>query len=174
MPMVTSDRPPNLDDPNYDEPRETLEGFTAYRARLGYQLGSERIGLSQWLLPAGQAAYPYHFHLAEEELLVLLEGSLLLRSPAGWRRLQQGDVVRFPVGEDGAHQLVNDTDADVKFLAISTHGQPDVVIYPDEGKLCAAERTPDGSGLKTYFMMDADVPYDHGITRPEVPDVGAA
>lgn len=174
MQAVTPDRPPNLNHPNYDEPRETLEGFTAYRARLGHQLGSERIGLSQWLLPAGQAAYPYHFHLAEEELLVLLTGSLALRTPAGWRRVNHGDVIRFPVGEEGAHQLVNDTEDDATFLAISTHGQPDVVIYPDEGKLCAAERTPDGSGLKTYFMMDEHVPYDHGIARPEVPDVGAA
>lgn len=174
MQAVTPDRTPNLDDPVYDEPRETVEGFTAYRARLGYQLGTERLGLSQWRVPAGQAAYPYHFHLAEEELLVLLEGSLLLRSPEGWRRLRQGDVVRFPVGEDGAHQVVNDTGADAKFLSISTHGQPDVVIYPDEGKLCAAERTPDGSGLKKYYILDNDVHYDEGIERPEVPDVGAA
>jgi uncharacterized cupin superfamily protein len=165
---------PNLDHPNYDEPRESVEGFTAYRARLGYQLGTERIGLSQWLLPAGQAAYPYHFHLAEEELLVLLRGTPLLRTPEGWRRLQQGDVVRFPAGEEGAHQLVNDTGAEVAFLSISTHGQPDVVIYPDEGKLCAAERTPDGRGLKKYFMLEDDVHYDLHITRPEVPDVGAA
>jgi uncharacterized cupin superfamily protein len=165
---------PNLNDPHYDEPRETLEGFTAYRARLGHQLRTERIGLSQWRLPAGQAAYPYHFHLAEEEVLVLLKGSLALRTPDGWRRLAEGDVVRFPVGAEGAHQLVNDGAEDAMFLSVSTHGQPDVVLYPDEGKLCAAERTPDGSGLKTYFMMDDNVPYDDGIAPPEVPDVGAA
>jgi uncharacterized cupin superfamily protein len=165
---------PNLDDPHYDEPRETIPGFTAHRARLGHQLGTERIGLSQWLLPAGQAAYPYHFHLAEEEVLVLLEGALALRTPAGWRRLQQGDVVRFPHGEEGAHQLVNDTARDARFLAISTHGQPDVVLYPDEGKIGPAERHPDGSGLKLFFKLDDAVPYDEGIARPEVPDVGAA
>jgi uncharacterized cupin superfamily protein len=165
---------PNLHDPHYDEPRETLAGFTAYRARIGHQLGTERIGLSQWLIPAGQVAYPYHFHLAEEEVLVLLEGTLLLRAADGWSRLKSGDVVRFPPGADGAHQLVNDTDADVRFLAISTHGQPDVVIYPDEGKICAAERTPDGSGIKLFYNMDDAVPYDHGIARPEVPDVGPA
>lgn len=165
---------PNLNHPNYDEPRESVEGFTAYRARLGYQLGTERLGLSQWRLPARQAAYPYHFHLAEEELLVLLTGTLLLRSPQGWRRLRQGDVVRFPVGEDGAHQLVNDTDDEATFLSISTHGQPDVVIYPDEGKLGAVERRPDGSGMKRHFLLADEVHYDQGIARPEVPDVDAA
>jgi uncharacterized cupin superfamily protein len=166
--------PPNLNDPHYDEPRETIAGFTAYRARLGHQLGTERIGLSQWLLPAGQVAYPYHFHLAEEEVLVLLEGSLLLRAPDGWRRLRQGDVVRFPAGEEGAHQLVNDTEGEVRFLSVSTHGQPDVVIYPDENKIGPAERHPDGSGLKLFFALDSAVPYDQGIARPEVPDVDPA
>ena len=49
--------------------------------------------------------------------------------------------------------------SDARFLAVSTHGQPDVVIYPDEGKLSAAERRPDGDGLKMYFKIDDAVPY---------------
>jgi uncharacterized cupin superfamily protein len=165
---------PNLNDPDYDEPREAVDGFVAYRARIGRQLGTERIGVSQWLIPAGQVAYPYHFHLAEEEVLVLLGGSLLLRTPEGWRRLQEGDVVRFPPGAEGAHQLVNDTDADVRFLAISTHGTPDVVVYPDENKISPAQRLSESDGIKMFFKVDDQVDYWDGIERPEVPDVGAA
>jgi uncharacterized cupin superfamily protein len=163
----------NINRPEWDEPRE-WPGFRARRARLGHQLGSERVGASLWEVDAGECAYPYHFHLAEEEVLVLLEGALALRSPEGWRRVVQGDVLRFPAGAEGAHQLVNDTDVDARFLAISTHGQPDVVIYPDEGKIGPAERRPDGSGIKLYFKLDDAVGYDEGIARPEVPDVGAA
>ena len=117
---------------------------------------------------------PRGFHLAEEEVLVLLEGDLALRTPTGWERVRRGDVVRFPVGDEGAHQLVNDGAAEARFLAISTHGQPDVVIYPDEGKIGAAERNPDGQGLKIHFKLDDAVPYDAGITRPEVGDVDPA
>jgi uncharacterized cupin superfamily protein len=165
---------PNIYDADFDEPRDTVEGFHAQRARLGYQLGTERVGLSLWLLPAGQAAYPYHFHLAEEEVLVLLEGDLALRTPDGWRRVRRGDVVRFPPGAAGAHQLLNDGEQDARFLAVSTHGQPDVVLYPDEGKVGAAERLPDGSGTKLYFKVADHVDYDEGITRPEVGDVDPA
>jgi uncharacterized cupin superfamily protein len=164
----------NIYDPDYDEPRETIDGFTAYRARLGRQLGTERVGISQWLLPAGQAAYPYHFHLAEEEVLVLMEGALALRTPGGWRRVRRGDVVRFPRGEEGAHQLVNDTGDEARFLVVSTHGTPDVVLYPDEGKIGPAERRTEDDGMKMYFMIEDAVAYDHGITRPEVGDVGPA
>jgi uncharacterized cupin superfamily protein len=165
---------PNIYNPEFDEQRDTVDGFHAQRARLGYQLGTERIGLSLWSIPAGQAAYPYHFHLTEEEVLVLLEGALALRTSTGWERVRRGDVVRFPVGEDGAHQLVNDGAIDARFLAISTHGQPDVVLYPDEGKIGPAERNPDGTGLKLYFKLEDAVPYDEGIARPEVGDVDPA
>jgi uncharacterized cupin superfamily protein len=165
---------PNIHHPQFDEPRDTVDGFRADRARLGHQLKTERLGLSYWVLPPGQAAYPYHFHLTEEEVLVLLEGDLALRTPRGWERLRSGDVVRFAVGEEGAHQLVNDGDGDARFLAVSTHGQPDVVLYPDEGKVGAVERTPDGSGLKLYFKVGDAVDYDDGVTRPEVGDVDPA
>jgi uncharacterized cupin superfamily protein len=165
---------PNIYDPDYDEPRDQLEGFHARRARLGHQLRTERVGLSLWEVEPGQAAYPYHFHLAEEEVLVVLEGRPRLRTPDGWRRVARGEVIRFPVGEAGAHQLVNDTAETLRLLAISTHGQPDVVIYPDEGKLCAAERTPDGSGLKTYFRLVDEVDYYEGIAAPDPDDVDAA
>jgi uncharacterized cupin superfamily protein len=158
---------PNIYDPTYDELRDH-PGFRARRARVGRQLGTERIGLSLWELPPGEAAYPYHFHLAEEEVLVVLEGRPALRTPAGWQRLERGEIVRFPAGESGGHQLANDTDLPVQFIAISTHGQPDIVLYPDEGKVGPAERRPDGSGFKAFFRLEDSVGYNEGLEAPEV------
>jgi uncharacterized cupin superfamily protein len=152
---------PNVNDPQFDEEREH-EGFRARRARMGYQLGAERLGVSQWELAPGQAAYPYHLHLGEEELLIVLEGEPSLRTPDGWRDLAEGEIVSFPRGERGAHQVVNRTEAIATFLAISTNGDPDIVIYPDSNKLSAAERRPDGAGLKAYFRLDDAVDYYDG------------
>jgi uncharacterized cupin superfamily protein len=152
---------PNVFRPDFDEARDH-DGFHARRARLGYQLGTERLGASLWELPPGQRAYPYHFHLTEEELLVVLAGRPSLRDPSGWRELEEGEVVSFPRGEAGAHQLANRTDETVRFLALSTNGDPDVVLYPDSGKLCAAERNPDGSGLKEFFRLADAVDYWDG------------
>jgi hypothetical protein len=86
--------------------------------------------LSLWELPPGEAAYPYHYHLAEEELVLVLEGQPSLRTPDGWRVLQEGEVVPFLRGEQGGHQLVNRTEDTVRFLAFSTNGEPDIVLYP--------------------------------------------
>jgi len=138
--------------PVFDEIREH-PGFNCRRARLGRQAGSEKLSMSLWDLPAGEAAYPYHFHLAEEEIVVLLEGRPSLRTPAGWREMEEGEVVSFLVGEDGAHQIVNRTEEPVRFLAISNQ-QPDIVVRPDSRSVSVVERRPEGGGFSQHFSMD--------------------
>jgi uncharacterized cupin superfamily protein len=156
---------PNINDPLFDEPREH-PGFHCLRARLSRQAGSERLGLSLWKLPPGEAAYPYHYHLAEEELVLVLDGSPSLRTPEGWRELQQGEVIAFLRGEQGGHQLVNRTEDTVRFLAFSTNGEPDIVLYPDSNKLGAFERLPGGAGLRAMFRLSDTVDYHEGEQPP--------
>ena len=155
----------NIDDPVFDELREH-PGFRCQRARISHQAGCERLGLSLWVLPPGEAAYPYHHHLAEEELVVVLAGRPSLRTPEGWRELEEGEVVAFLRGEGGGHQLVNRTDDTVRFLAFSTNGEPDIVVYPDSGKLGAFERLPAGGGLRAMFRMTDTVDYHEGEHPP--------
>ena len=155
----------NIERPDFDEPRER-DGFHVLRARVSRQAGAERIGVSLWEVPPGEAAYPYHFHLAEEELVIVLRGRPSLRTPEGWRDLEEGEVVSFLVGEGGAHQLANRTDETVRFLAISPSGQPDICIYPDSGKLGAYERRADGGGLRELYRRTDAVDYWDGETPP--------
>lgn len=156
---------PNIKDPVFDEPREH-PGFRCSRARLGRQAGSERLGLSLWVLPPGEAAYPYHHHLGEEELLIVLKGTPSLRTSGGWQELPEGEVVAFPRGEQGGHQVVNRTEEPVRFLAVSTSGDPDIVIYPDSGKIGAFERLPQGGGLYALFPASDSVDYFEGEKPP--------
>ena len=155
----------NLTRPEW-EAHERPEGFRARRARLGHELGAERLGVSLWELPPGEAAYPYHAHLAEEELVIVLAGRPSLRDPTGWRELEEGELVRFPRGPAGGHQLVNRTGGTVRFLSVSTNGEPDVVLYPDSGKLGAFERPPHGGGLRELFRVADAVDYWEGEEPP--------
>jgi uncharacterized cupin superfamily protein len=155
----------NINDPVFDEPREH-PGFRCRRARIGRQAGCERLGASLWELGPGEAAYPYHYHLAEEELVLVLDGRPSLRTPQGWRELKEGELVPFLRGEGGAHQLVNRTEAAVRFLAISTSGEPDIVIRPDSGTLGAYERRPDGGGLRAVFRSADVIDYYEGERPP--------
>lgn len=155
----------NINEPVYDEPREQ-PGFRCRRARLSRQAGSDRLGLSLWELPPGEAAYPFHYHLAEEELVVVLEGAPSLRSQNGGRELSEGEVVPFLRGEQGAHQLVNQTERIVRFLAFSTNGEPDIVIRPDSGTIGAYERLSEGGGLRVVFREADAVDYYEGEQPP--------
>ena len=90
-------------------------GLQVTCAMLAHEAGAERIGLSLWEVPPGDAAYPYHYHLGDEELLIVLEGSGRLRTPDGWRDLVRGEVISFLPGEAGAHQLVATGDEPLRF-----------------------------------------------------------
>jgi uncharacterized cupin superfamily protein len=151
----------NVNRAEFDEPRDH-DGFRAKRARIGYALGAERLGVSLWEVPPGEVACPYHYHLAEEELFVVLSGRPSLRTPDGWSELESGDIISFSRGEAGAHQLVNRTGDPVRFIALSTNGEPDIVIYPDSGKLGAVERLPHGGGLRTFFRLADQIDYWDG------------
>ena len=150
----------SIKQPVFDESREH-PGFVCRRARLGRQAGSERTGLSMWELPAGERAYPYHWHLAEEELIVVLSGRPSLRTPDGWRELEEGEVVAFPVGERGAHEIANRSDETVRFLSFSNQ-QPDIVVWPESGKVGVFERRPQGGGLYKIFREQDAVDYSAG------------
>ena len=154
----------NIRQPEFDEPRKQ-PGFNCRRARIGRQAGSRKVGASLWELPAGQAAYPYHWHVAEEELLVVLDGTPSLRTPDGWRELDEGEVVSFPCGNEGAHQIVNRTEKTVHFLAISNQ-QPDIVVRPDSQTIGAFERRPKGGGIYAHFRLDDAIDYFEGEERP--------
>jgi uncharacterized cupin superfamily protein len=68
-------------------------------------------------------------------------------------------VLSFLPGEEGAHQLVADPGSTLRFLAISTTGTPDIVHYPDSGKLGVYERALGGGGLRELFRREDAVDY---------------
>jgi uncharacterized cupin superfamily protein len=153
---------PNVFDPEFDDPRGQ-PGFEHVRARLGRQAGAQQLGMSLFEVPPGQAAYPYHFHEGQEEMIVILEGRPSLRTPDGWRDAEEGEVLSFLAGEGGGHQLVNRTDERVRFLSISTAHSPDVCVYPDSGKV-GIYMAPVGGG-QLYRRSDA-VDYFEGEAPP--------
>ncbi|MDQ3571372.1 MAG: cupin domain-containing protein [Actinomycetota bacterium] len=144
-------------------------GFTWRTAKIGVQAGSERLGASLYELPPGQAICPYHAHLANEEMLIVLAGSPSLRTPAGWRRLEPGEVVSFPTGADGAHQVANFSDSDTRVLMLSEMIGPEVAIYPDSCKVMVREQPPGRPpmGYRKLFREVDEVGYWDGEGPPE-------
>ena len=98
----------------------------------------------------------YHFHHAAEELMVVLRGRPTLRTPEGKRVLEEGEVVHFPTGPDGAHGVVNDTAEPVRLVMASTLQSPEVVEYPDLKQITAQARTGSQTGDRLWLVHDVD------------------
>jgi uncharacterized cupin superfamily protein len=151
----------SIREPEFDAASER-PGFEYRRARLGRQAGGSRLGASLYAVPPGQATFPYHWHAANEELLIVLSGTVSVRTPSGWADLEEGRVLSFPRGQDGAHQVANRTGEEVRFLVVSEMNAPEVSGYPDSDKVLAATRPPGGAGgagIFTAFRLADEVDY---------------
>src|SRR5262245_9777030 len=95
------------------------------------------LGASIWEIQPGSSQFVYHYHHGSEELLIVLRGSPTVRTSDGDRELAEGDVLSFPRGPEGGHQIRNDRDATVRVLIVSTNVDPDVAEYPETGTLSA-------------------------------------
>jgi uncharacterized cupin superfamily protein len=93
------------------------------------------LGASVWEIRPGGSQFVYHFHHGSEELLVVLRGTPTVRMHDGDRVLAEGDVVTFPRGPEGGHQIRNDSGEIARVLLVSTNASPDVAEYPDAGKV---------------------------------------
>src|SRR5690348_16701918 len=128
-----------------DRSEERL-GWRSKDAWVGRRIGAELIGGSMYELEPDNRLWPYHAHHANEEWLLVVRGRPTLRTAGGEQDLDEGDVVAFPrerlflgrLGEPldrGLHQVINHTDAPIRVLMLSTLLTPEIVEYPDSGKV---------------------------------------
>jgi uncharacterized cupin superfamily protein len=103
-------------------------------ARLGELAGADQLGMSIYELAPGEGMV-FHYHVQREELLIVLGGTLELRTGEGRRRLAEGSVVSFPRGERGAHGFENSGDRPARVLVISEQNGPNISVYPDENEI---------------------------------------
>jgi uncharacterized cupin superfamily protein len=104
----------------------------------------------------GKKQGPYHTHHGNEEWAIVIRGRPRLRTPEGERELREGDVVCFPRGKAGAHQVINRTDEPVRVLVLSTLLMPDVVEYLDSGVVAA---TSPADGRLFHARVGPEVEY---------------
>jgi uncharacterized cupin superfamily protein len=115
-----------------------------YESRCGRVIGpgvagavARKLGASIDIVPPGKVTCPYHFHYAQEEMFVILEGEGTLRVAGGRVPVRAGDVIAIPAGPGYPHQLINTSNSSLKYLSISTQETPEICEYPDSSKYLA-------------------------------------
>jgi uncharacterized cupin superfamily protein len=111
------------------------EQYQAKLGDIGRRLGAQKLGYNVTVIPPHKTGFPMHSHRANEEMFFILSGEGEYRVGKESHALKAGDVICCPPGgPETAHQIVNTSDAELKFLAVSTRISPDVTDYPDSGK----------------------------------------
>jgi uncharacterized cupin superfamily protein len=150
----------NVFDNEWQEGYPQRDGYRANYKRL--KAGNLAVAVYE-LLPR-QTQCPYHFHHGNDELLVVLQGAPTLRTSEGEAELEPGDAVPFAAGRDGAHQVYNKTQDCVRYMIAARHVSPEVVEYPDSGKLAAMAfgESHRGGPLWSWHRFDDAVDFFDG------------
>lgn len=131
---MTGVAPANVFESEFDYDPDDPPGYRSGVARVGRQAGGQENTVKLFEIPPGQSLCPYHYEYVEEWLLVL-DGTVDLRGPAGTETVHRGALVCFPSGPAGAHKLTNRGELPATVLMFSSSREPSVAVYPDSGKV---------------------------------------
>ena len=121
------------------------DGYASRELQLGPSLGAVGWGGTIYRLGPGERICPYHWHVAEEEWLLVLTGAPTLRGPDCEQALRAWDVTVFRRGPGGAHEVRNDTDEMVSVLMLASISRLEICVYPDSGKMGAGWTDDEGN-----------------------------
>lgn len=116
------------------------EKFQAQTCQISERIGGQKLGYGLAIVPPGKRAWPYHAHLVNEEMFFVIEGEGMLRLNGEEIPIRAGDFISVPPGGDSAHQIVNTSEAELKYLCVSSRESHEVLHYPDSGKIAFAAR----------------------------------
>ncbi len=92
------------------------------------------LGCSLYVLAPGEAPFARHAHSANDEAVYVLDGEGELELGDVRRALRAGDYVPLPADPSLPHRLRGGR-VPLRCLVLSTMREPDVVFYPDSGKV---------------------------------------
>ncbi len=111
--------------------------------------------VSVYEIPPLKSAYPYHYHLKDEETFYIISGEGILRTPEGEKTVSAGDLLFFPAGSEGAHKLTNTSSTEkLIYIDFDVIHDLDVAVYPDSGKIGVW-----GKDVNRVYPADANVDY---------------
>ena len=119
---------------------------------------ADKTMVSIYEIPPGKSAYPYHYHLKNEETFYIICGEGLLKTPQGEKAVSAGDLIFFPANEAGAHKLTNTSPAEnLVYIDFDVIHDMDVTVYPDSKKIAVW-----GKDVNKVYPLDANVDYHEG------------
>lgn len=138
MPKIDLDSIPASNATGYPSPFDQPVQGRWWR-RLAPTVGLTLMGASHVVLKPGAWSSQRHWHRDEDELVVMVAGEAVLIEDGGETIMRPGDVVGWPAGATDGHHLVNRSDEDCVFVAISAGNRDGSGEYPDIDMIFTAD-----------------------------------
>ena len=143
-------------------PSESPEKYCGVEmAEIAEHIGAQRLGYSMTIVPPEKTAFPFHNHYGNEEMFFVLEGEGEVRIGDKRYPIRSGDFIACPVGDKTtAHQIINTSRSKtMKYVGVSTTQTPDLVEYPDSGKVGAVHHIDDNTTVRIRNYEKNNVGY---------------
>lgn len=141
------------------------ERFDARMGFIGPRIGARKLGYNITAVPPGKRAFPFHNHRVNEEMVFVLQGTGEVRIGDDTYPIRAGDVIACPAGgKETAHQIINSSSEELRYLAVSTKLSPEIADYPDSGKFGVLAELPagaDGKPQRFVFVGREDQSLDY-------------
>ncbi len=99
--------------------------------RLGQAGGLTQFGVNLVTLEPGGMSSLRHWHLHEDEFVMVTDGECVMVTDAGPEVMRPGDCAAFPAGVADGHHFINRSDAPARFLVVGTKAPREVGTYSD-------------------------------------------
>lgn len=130
------------------------ERFDARMGSIGLRIGAQQLGYNLTVVPPGKRAFPFHSHRVNEEMVFVLQGTGEIRIGDNVYPIRAGDVIALPAGgKETAHQVINSSAEELRYLAVSTKLTPEIADYPDSGKFGVLAELPAGADGKSQRFV---------------------
>ena len=117
---------------------------------------SRKSGLMQFAAVLASLAHKtksslHHWHVQQDEFVMVTEGTLTLIEEDGAVELGAGECAAFPAGLKNGHHLVNRSPKPAAFLVIGAHSETETAYYSDVDMMVKQQ-----DGRFTYYRKNGD------------------
>jgi uncharacterized cupin superfamily protein len=130
MPKIDLDNLPVKTGTIYPDPY-AAEMVGRSSLRVGDAGGLTQFGANIVILAPGAKSSLRHWHLNEDEFVMVSQGEVTLIDDHGETVMGVGECATFPAGDQNGHHFVNQTDTEARFLVVGTKAPTEIATYSD-------------------------------------------
>jgi uncharacterized cupin superfamily protein len=101
------------------------------KGAVGDKVGLTQFGVNRAVLEPGAGTSMRHWHVNQDEFVIVVEGTVTLIDDDGEHHLHAGDCAGFKAGDANGHHIINKSDKVAILFEIGTRTDTETTYYAD-------------------------------------------